>query len=397
MMNVLRISWIFIFLLSCASHSPLSLDEEIVTESGENEEIEEFVESRIRIFSSVETAIEAIAIEFAAIESENARLLAEQEANAPRNPETGERAAECETPPLGMVCIEGGWFQRGINDDPHECEQMGMPRNRHPSASPSAEIWVDTFYLHTHEVTYNAYHGCMEAEQCESVSTIYRDHRHNWQAMTGGSWFDAVQYCESIGGHLPTEAEWERAARGPENLRTSFGEDPLTCEEAIIEDERGRSCGVEQNSSHPEKGRVSDIGTRPADPQGLFDMIGNAEEWVFDWWSTDYENCGEFCLGANPLGPCDGEVDCPGYRYRVIRGGSWYWNAEHATGYHRRRHYPSNEPYHHFGFRCAASAEEVHAGVRGNHITTNSFAEFLQESRRILLEAFEEIGEAEIE
>ena len=274
------------------------------------------------------------------------------------DPERGLAAAPCGDAPAGMACVPGGYMIRGIDEDPHECDQMGMPRSREPSAEPSARLWIDTFYIHTHEVTYGEYHACMDREECPEVRTIYRDFRDDNLPMTGLSWFDAASYCESIDGRLPTEAEWEKAARGPDGDPYPWGNEPATCELANVMNEDGeRSCGVEQGGSHPERGVVFPVGSRPPGRYGLYDMAGNAEEWVFDWWSRSYAECGEDCLGDNPRGPCDGAEDCSGYDQRAVRGGSWYWPGDHTTGYHRRRHYPSNDPYHHFGFRCVVDVQ----------------------------------------
>jgi formylglycine-generating enzyme required for sulfatase activity len=80
---------------------------------------------------------------------------------------------------------------------------------------------------------------------------------------------------------------------------------------------------------------------------------------VADWSSPSYAACGAACLGTNPRGPCQGAAKCPGHREKIVRGGSWYWKGHMATGYYRRFHVPSNRPFHHFGFRCAASLAEA--------------------------------------
>ena len=88
-------------------------------------------------------------------------------------------------------------------------------------------------------------------------------------------------------------------------------------------------------------------------------MMGNSWEWVLDWYSKSYADCGEACEGIDPKGPCDGAERCPRHYMKVVRGGSWYWDASRATGVFRRPHFPANEPFHHFGFRCAASVEQA--------------------------------------
>jgi formylglycine-generating enzyme required for sulfatase activity len=230
---------------------------------------------------------------------------------------------------------------------------------------PAAHVWVETFYMDVYEVTNAAYEACVEAGDCPEAGPLYMDFDRPRQPITAVSWYDAVAFCRAQGKRLPTEAEWELAARGHDGELNPWGDAPATCELAVIADERGRSCGVRKRGSHPDAGRVLEVGSRPPGRFGLYDMVGNAEEWVADWWSADYADCGADCQGIDPRGPCAGEEPCPGHRYRVVRGGSWYWPAEHNTGSHRRRYRPANDPPHHFGFRCAATLDQARrlAGV----------------------------------
>jgi formylglycine-generating enzyme required for sulfatase activity len=92
-------------------------------------------------------------------------------------------------------------------------------------------------------------------------------------------------------------------------------------------------------------------------------MVGNSWEWVADWYARSYEECGEACQGIDPKGPCDGAEECPHHNWKIVRGGSWYWDATRQTGVFRRHHVPSNDPFHHFGFRCAATVEQAAALV----------------------------------
>ena len=88
-------------------------------------------------------------------------------------------------------------------------------------------------------------------------------------------------------------------------------------------------------------------------------MSGNSWEWVADWYTRSYAECGADCLGVEPRGPCQAADTCAGFKRKLVRGGSWYWDAEHATAIYRRPHWPQNRPFHHFGFRCAASPDEA--------------------------------------
>ncbi|HFE47075.1 MAG TPA: formylglycine-generating enzyme family protein [Nannocystis exedens] len=259
----------------------------------------------------------------------------------------GTVAIACEDAPKGMSCVPGGPFIRGSNEAA-------------PNAAPEATIWLQTFYIDQNEVTYAEYKACEKERQCPRSGPQYTDFDRPQQPINGISWFDAVAYCESKGKRLPTEAQWEKAARGPEGELHPWGDEPATCERAIIKDESGRGCGVlKKGGSKPETGRPWVIGSRPAYRYGLFDMAGNSWEWVADWYARSYEKCGEDCLGVDPKGPCAGAEKCPGYNRKIVRGGSWYWPADHATAVYRRSHVPNNRPFHHFGFRCAATVAEA--------------------------------------
>ncbi|MCH9683004.1 MAG: formylglycine-generating enzyme family protein [Deltaproteobacteria bacterium] len=249
-----------------------------------------------------------------------------------------------------MACVPGGPFIRGSDDG---------PANTHPAE----EVWLQTYYMDLYEVTYGDFKACQKSKACLRGGPLYNDFSRPTQPIVGVSWYAAVRYCEVAGKHLPTEAQWEKAARGTEGALYPWGNDVATCEHAVIKDESGRSCGVLKRKEHPKKGRTFVVGTRPAGVYGLFDMSGNAWEWVHDWASRDYERCGDACRGTDPKGPCDGRDKCRGHEKRVVRGGSWYWDASYATAIHRRTHYPINEiqDFHHFGFRCSASLEEARA------------------------------------
>lgn len=274
-------------------------------------------------------------------------------------PTSGTFAAFCGPQIEGVTCIRGGWFERGVDINSDGCHQMGDPADAELSATPAGRIWVDTFYIDQKEVTNADYAGCVQDGVCRDVSALYRDFDRDAQPHTGGSWFDAMAFCQWRGMTLPTEAQFELAARGKNGTRTPFGNDLVTCDNAVIENKDGRSCGVTKRGSHPEKGRVFEVASRPAGHFGIYDLVGNAEEWVLDWWTPSWEACGDSCAGLNPRGPCDGARDCDGHRFRAVRGGSWYWGPECATGYHRRRYQPSNDPPHHFGFRCAVAADTI--------------------------------------
>jgi formylglycine-generating enzyme required for sulfatase activity len=256
-----------------------------------------------------------------------------------------------EAPVPGMACIPGGPFLRGVNG------------GKHAPARPQSTVWVQSFYMDTYEVTYGDYKACEKEGRCRKAGPNYRDFDNPRQPISGVNWFDAKTFCEAHGKHLPTEAEWEKAARGTDGRLYPWGDEPATCERAVIMDSRGRSCGVKQRSkTHADVGRPEPVGTKPPNPYRLYDMAGNGWEWVADWFTPSWKACGKACQGVDPKGPCEGRVPCEGYTEKVVRGGSWFWPASYATTVYRRPHVPANRPvFHHFGFRCAASIDEARA------------------------------------
>ncbi len=285
--------------------------------------------------------------------------------SAPLVAPDGTVIAECGAVLPGMSCVPGGPFIRGIDDDPHKkCDQPSYNKRGAANTEPAQTIWLQTFYMDRTEVTFEAYKACAKTGTCEDTRPLYRDFSRPKQPMTNMSWYQAADYCKAQGTHLPTESQWEKAARGPDGALYPWGTEPVpSCELAVIMNAKGeRSCGIRKIGDHPEKGRVLEVCSRPEGIYGLCDMAGNVEEWVADWYSQSWGSCGDECAGVDPKGPCEGGYKkCQGHRYKVIRGGSWYWPAEHTTGIHRRSHVPSNKPSHHFGFRCAASLEEAEA------------------------------------
>lgn len=260
----------------------------------------------------------------------------------------GQDAPTCPRVPAGMACIPAGPFVRGH-------DSAGEPNTR-----PAGRVEMPTYFMDVYEVTWADWRACVKAGKCVEMAPKYQGFDRAKQPVSGVDWFQARDYCAAQGKHLPTEAEWEKAARGPDGEINPWGDAPVTCERSVIMDERGRGCGVPKPGAKPEVGLIAEVGSRPAGRYGLYDMSGNVQEWVADWYAASWEACGAACAGPAPKGPCDGAAQCKGYTKKVLRGGSWYWPAEHATGLHRRAEPPDfTKTYHHFGFRCAATVEEA--------------------------------------
>ena len=165
----------------------------------------------------------------------------------------------CEAAPVGMACVPAGPFVRGSDDGPE-------------NTRPAARVWLQTFYMDVNEVTYAEYKACVKARRCDPSGPGYTDFDRPRQPINGIRWFDADKYCEAQGKRLPSEAQWEKAARGPEGALYPWGDEPATCERAIIKDASGRSCGVKKLYSKPDTGRPWEVGSRPAYRYGLHDM-----------------------------------------------------------------------------------------------------------------------------
>jgi formylglycine-generating enzyme required for sulfatase activity len=251
-----------------------------------------------------------------------------------------------------MVCIVGGAFLRGIDRD--RARKLGAA---HRPSTPQSTVVVSTFLLDRTEVTVEAWRACVKAGACrKNAGPNYADFDAPKQPITGVNWHDAVAFCSAQQKRLPTEAEWEKAARGVDGRMFPWGDEPATCDRAVFMNNKGRSCGKKQSvPKFADVGRPEPVGSRPVEPQGTFDMAGNSWEWVADWFSPTWDACGADCAGVDPKGPCGGRAPCAGHHERVVRGGSWYWPADHMATWYRRPHTPSNAPiFHHFGFRCAA-------------------------------------------
>ncbi|HOS60838.1 MAG TPA: formylglycine-generating enzyme family protein [Myxococcota bacterium] len=230
---------------------------------------------------------------------------------------------------IEWVRIPGGSFNMGSEDG--DSDEM-----------PVHIVMVPTFEMGKTQVTVDQYRACVDAGACTAPST---SEWCNWGQSDRGKhpincvdWNQAQAFATWAGGRLPSEAEWEYAARsGGGDCKYPWGDEDATCERAVMNDGSGYGCG--RDSTWPVCSKPSGDTT-----QGLCDMAGNVWEWVQDWYHDSYN-------GA----PTDGLAwESPTGSYRVFRGGSWGSGAGGVRAANRNSGLPGNRNDF-VGFRLARS------------------------------------------
>ena len=207
--------------------------------------------------------------------------------------------------------------------------------------SPRRQIYVDGFYLDKFEVTVGRYAAFLkatgDAKPPEEWETA--DLRNGADLpVVGVDWQDADSYCRWAGKRLPSEAEWERAARGNDERKYPWGGDAPTPEHA-------RFARPYRNAVYQDG--VGRVGALPkgVSPFGIYDLSGNVWEWVGDWYAESFRRDDV----RNPRGPEKGTG-------KVMRGGGWYDPADRVTATKRMHADPAQRDLE-VGFRCAADAK----------------------------------------
>jgi formylglycine-generating enzyme len=234
-------------------------------------------------------------------------------------------ARAAETP--GMVWVPSGPAHLGCVASDAAC---------YPGEVPGREIrFMRGFFLDSSEVTVAQYRDyAKNANHTPASPPPFRqDDSH---PVVGVSWQDAVDYCTWHGKRLPSEAEWEAAARGGVLAAIFPGGATLSGDQANLEGSSGRD-------RFP---ATAPVATFSANPLGLFDMAGNVWEWVADWYASDaLQRASE----ADPHGPPTGTL-------RVLKGGAWNAPAKSARVSNRGRLAPEQR-VDFVGFRCARDGE----------------------------------------
>jgi formylglycine-generating enzyme required for sulfatase activity len=230
---------------------------------------------------------------------------------------------------MTLVYIPAGEFRMGF-------------QGQESDEKPVHVVYLDSFWIDQTEVTNTMYALCVSDGECNRPASFSSATRGSYYGNTEFgeypvifvSWEDANSYCEWAARRLPTEAEWEKAARGRDQRSYPWGEQ-IDCTRANFFNEPGLCTGDTTPVNDYESG---------ISPYGVYNMAGNVWEWVSDWYDPDFY---DISPPANPLGPSTGEL-------RVVRGGGWD-DTHFLTRSSNRGSYAPAGRVNNRGFRCAAS------------------------------------------
>ena len=285
----------------------------------------------------------------------------------------------------GMALIPAGEFWMG-RTHMFMFDELSWTARARLDDQPARPVFVDAFYMDKYEMTTIDYAKFVDATK-HATPWNWKDGKVNpgqerWPVYNV-SWDDATAYCTWVGKRLPTEAEWEKAARGgldkklypwgdvfePEAKDESTATPaaapapapapdpaPATAPAAAVapaataDANRPARKTIKQARYGFPNGPVP-VGSFQPNGYGLYDVIGNVWEWIADWYSQDYY---PIAPSKNPRGPETG-------KYRVLRGGGWATNEEGGgqralLGVHYRNYAPGDQTSNVVGFRCAKDA-----------------------------------------
>jgi len=237
-----------------------------------------------------------------------------------------------------MVLIPAGEFMLGSPEGQGDTDEI-----------PQHQVFLSLYYIDKYEVTNSQYAVFVNQwgkETDENGNAMFFSHEwgikkinEKWQAakgyenfpMVNVTWFGANQYAKWAGKRLPTEAEWEKAARSGSKTRYYFGNEGLKLDEYAW---------YYNNSA----GKTSSVGQKSVNIWGIYDMYGNVAEWCQDWYQSDFY---KKSATRNPKGSLMGS-------FKVVRGGSWASPAKNCRSA-KRDFLPQDFAGFSCGFRCASS------------------------------------------
>jgi formylglycine-generating enzyme required for sulfatase activity len=235
----------------------------------------------------------------------------------------------------GMVLIPAGPFIMGSNrvDTQGKSTEFGMAKPLFLDEHPEQKIFLPSYYIDRYEVTNTQYLRFVEGTRSRLPISWPNGRippgRENYP-VTDINWYEADRYCHWLSKRLPTEAEWEKAARGPEGLEYPWGNE---------------YDGQKANTGDTGLQDLAPVGSFSSgkSPYGIYDMAGNVWEWTQDWYQ--------------PYPGSQYQTDAFGQKYKILRGSSWGGVGHYALPYfYRSAHRFYAVPEQGFadaGIRCA--------------------------------------------
>ena len=239
-----------------------------------------------------------------------------------------------------MVYVPAGAFSMGGDSGAalRECQRASSlcEPDVFKSEEPAHSVTLKAFWIDQTEVTNGKYAQCVQGGACQPPADVrsrswgdyYNSPMFAEYPVLNVDWNQASAYCAWAGARLPTEAEWEKAARGTDGRLYPWG---MTLNPDLA--------NYDEQFMDPKP-----VGSYPggASPYGALDMAGNVSEWVADWYGETYY---AESPANDPHGPASGTL-------RVARGGSWYDFPVHLRSIDRNRYEPTHTNFG-IGFRCA--------------------------------------------
>ncbi|MCB0191790.1 MAG: SUMF1/EgtB/PvdO family nonheme iron enzyme [Anaerolineae bacterium] len=238
-----------------------------------------------------------------------------------------------------MIFIPAGDFLMGSDSADLEAGDDEKPQHL---------VYLDDFWIDAVETTNRAYQQCVADGGCTEPKISNGIFNDETLPIVGIDWDQAVAYCAWAGARLPTEAEWEKAARGVDGRIYPWGNEF----DGSVLNYCDTQCVADWRDIHGDDGYryTAPVGSYPtgASPYGVLDMSGNVWEWTADWYAADaYDHS----VYRNPTGPETG-------LQKVIRGGSWYYPSK-SLRVARRHKDVAASAYDNIGFRCAVSGSGI--------------------------------------